>query len=219
MNTNNKNMVFFWVGLLAILCFSGCSSKSTTLLATFIPQAIGSEQSIEGEGIDQFIAYRSAEFNISAKLYEKVSLFGLDLRIENKTGNTVGTLEYSVGIFDGRDHKPLTILTREQVIDYRNKIATGGSIKTGNSMVDYSIGQISGLFQTMTRGETSAYLAIIDWGINHYFAFRPIYANEDREGVLVAASNFMLEYPVAVVIKIRDKKIDLRFLPPPSKNT
>ena len=183
-------------------------------MAALVPQAVGPEQTIEEQNGEEYIACQSDEYDISAHLYGKVSMFGLALRIENKTNNTVGSAEYSIGIYDGRDHKPLKIIDRDKVIVYRNKLASGGSIKTGNSMVDYSMVQITGLFHSMTRGEASVYLSYIDWALEHYYAFRPIYAHEAREGILVAETDFMLEYPIVVVIKINNKDIQFRFIPP-----
>lgn len=213
MNLNAKKIFILLVGFEIVLCLSGCS-KSVPIMAALVPQAVGSEQTIGEQNGEQYIAYQSDEYNISAHLYGKVSMFGLALRIENKTDNTIGTAEYSVGVYDGRDHKPLKIIDRDKVIVYRNKLASGGSLKTGNSMVDYSMGQITGLFQSMTRSEASVYLSYIDWAVNNYYSFRPIYAHEAREGILVAETDFMPEYPIVIVVKIGNKDIQFRFVPP-----
>src|SRR3989339_1917704 len=137
MNINIKNIVFLLVGFGVVLFLSGCS-KPVPIMAALVPQAMGDGQTIEEQNGEEYIAYQSNDYNISAHLYGKVSMFGLALRIENKTDSLVGTSEYSVGVYDGRDHKPLRIIDRDKVIVYRNKLASGGSIKTGNSMVDYS---------------------------------------------------------------------------------
>jgi len=54
----------------------------------------------------------------------------------------------------------------------------------------------------------------LDDAIDNYFSFRAIYAREKREGILCFMVDFKLEYPITLMIKIKDKVAWIRFLPP-----
>ena len=67
-----------------------------------------------------------------------------------------------------------------------------------------------GALDAPTKGKLAQ---IIQYGIDNYFSYRPIYKGEQRSGILCFIPNFKLEYPLTLRVKIQKKTIDLLFYP------
>jgi hypothetical protein len=165
------------------------------------------------EGADKFINYADNELAVTAALAGSGNIFVVSLLIDNKTGGDLNAADYSVRLVDGRDDKPLQLVSREVVIEYRKKLATGQEIKSGNAMLDTALNQLSALTRTTGSSELAQYIRSVDWAIDHYFAFRPVYSREAREGVLCYYADFILEYPLTLMVKVKEKQLALRFQP------
>jgi hypothetical protein len=202
----------FFLLLLVIPLFYGCA-KAPVEVDRYQPVAKLPNEKIEVRDDLQYIDHVDDEYAASAVLAGAENILVVSLRIENKTGLDLAASDYSVRLTDGLDRKPLQLISREVVSQYRDRIATGGEIKSGNAMVDLALTQLGGMARTMGSSQLAQFITSVDWAVDHYFAFRPVYANRSREGVLCYSVNFILEYPLTLEIKIKGKTIDFDFLP------
>jgi len=198
--------------LTAAAILAGCA-KAPVQIKFYEPAITSPNQEIEVKNGQKFIGYKDKDYAVSATMFGSQGIIVVSLRIADLTGKDLPAAEYSIELADGRDHKPLKLISREVVMEYRKKLSTGQEIKTGNGMLDLALTQFSGIIQSMGNTELSEFLKSVDWAVDHYFAFRTIYVNEPREGVLCYYADFILEYPLTLRIKLRQKQIDLQFKP------
>ena len=198
--------------LMAAVIATGCA-KAPVKITYYEPVITSPEQKIEVENNQKVIKYSDNDYGVSAAMAGSQGIIVAALRIASHTGKDIKADEYTVELLDGRDLKPLKLVSREVIVEYRNKLSAGQEIKTGNGMLDLALTQFSGIVEGMGRSERSEFIRSVDLAIDHYFAFRTIYVNEPREGVLSYYADFILEYPLTLRVKLRDKQIDLRFNP------
>ncbi|MFA4967888.1 MAG: hypothetical protein WC624_06730 [Candidatus Margulisiibacteriota bacterium] len=205
-----KRTLFLLLLVIPLLC--SCA-KAPVVIDRYQPVAKTANEKIEVQ--DNYLAIKNvdADHAITAMLSGAENIVIVYLKIENKTGLDLTAADYSVRLTDGLDRKPLQLISREMVMEYRARVAVGDKIASGNAMVDLALTQLENMAKTMGSTELAQFITSIDWAIEHYFAFRPVYANRSREGVLCYSVNFIREYPLTLEIKIKGKTINFDFLP------
>ena len=193
---------------------AGCANPPVKV-EHFVPLTATAREDIVMRGEYPFIEHSDKDHWISATLAGAQSVYIVSLKVVNKTAADLEPEDYSVSLVDGRDAKPLSLISREAVIGYRAHLAGGGQeLKSGSPMADIALAQLNKVVGSLGETQKSELLQSIDSAIEHYFAFRPIYAGEARDGVLCYYPNFILEYPLILKLKLRDKTLDLKFWPP-----
>lgn len=198
--------------LLAILLSCGCA-KAPVTVDYYQPAAKLPNDKITAQGNFLFISNVNDDYAVKAMLSGGENIMVVYLTIDNKTVSDLTAADYSVRLTDGLDRKPLQLISREVVMAYRAQVAAGDKVSSGNAMVDAALTQLSGMVKSMGSTELAQFLTSMNWAIDHYFAFRPVYAKRSREGVLCYFVNFIREYPLTLEIKIKNKTIDFDFLP------
>lgn len=199
-------------GLLLFLLLCGCAEPPMQIDRYDPVPAAVHERAVEKDG-HNYIEYDDGEFAVSAVLAGSQSILVTSLRVENRADRDLLPSEYSVQLTDGRDHKPLKAIDRDVVIEYRHKIAAGQEIKSGNPMLDLGLNELGGMLRSLDRSQAAQFLRSLDWVVANYFAFRPVYAKSVREGTLCYYVDFILEYPLTLRLRLRDKKLDFVFWP------
>lgn len=156
--------------------------------------------------------FEDDKYKITAGLYEYNTIFALILAIRNETDKDLPADDYSIRLADGRDLKTIRMLTRQDLMATKSKYSSGGG--SGGFQDQLLQATMDTLMNTLNVSTKQRLIKIIDQGIEQYFAFRPIYANDKRDGVLCFLPDFKLEYPITLIIKIRDEKVEMRFTPP-----
>jgi len=198
--------------LMAAVIVAGCA-KPPVKVKLYEPVITAPNQKIEDKNGQKLIEYFDSDVAVSASIVGAQGIMVVSLRITSLTGKDIPADEYSIELADGRDFKPLRLVSREVVMEYRKNLSTGQEIKSGNGMLDLALTQFGGIIQDMGNTERSEFLKSVDWAVDHYFALRTIYVNEPRAGVLCYYADFILEYPLTLRIKLRQKPIDLQFKP------
>ena len=159
---------------------------------------------------ENFAEWESPAFKIDAIVYQYKQVVVAELIIINHADKDIEPTDYKITLTDGRDYKPLRLLTRDELTAIKNRVAGG----TTGSMQDQVIeGTMNTILATMNVPTKDKLLEIIQQGIDNYFAFRPIYAKERRQGVLCYLPDFTLEYPLTVSLKFKQEGVDFRFMP------
>ncbi|MFA5103747.1 MAG: hypothetical protein WC527_01005 [Candidatus Margulisiibacteriota bacterium] len=197
-----KNLKYLW--LLAVFCVVGCSSNIGSLKYTKFELVPGQQNisSVTFEG-DSYFTRESNDYRVTVSLMEYQSAFVLPLSILNKTGDVVDPKDYSLSVSDGRDSKPLKLFDRKDILGINAKTGSGGNIET--QVMNSIMSTINTPFDEKSR--MIAYIA------QNYFQFRPLYAREKREGILLYLMYFREEDPITVSVKIKGQEFDFRFLP------
>ena len=201
--------------LLLLLLLVGCGAPPYEI-NRFEPQDDTGLTRVVLKGGEKYLAFEGKNIDISAALFEYNNIVVLPLTILNKTNKTIMPQDYSLGLYDGRDHKPIKLVTRDDLAKFRAGISGKGSpaIPLENQAVQVAFSAIAGIIQP---SEKEAIVKGMDVAINNYFEFRPIWAREAREGILCFLVDFKLEYPLTLEIKIEGQPVWLRFLPEPKK--
>jgi hypothetical protein len=164
---------------------------------------------------ETYIRYNSTDYVITSAVFESQSLLLAPLNITNNTSRNIEPDEYAVSLHDGRDLKKVKMLKRDDLIAIKTKIegvSSGGNIETQvfNNVMD-------SVMSITNNTEKQKLIQGLHTAINNYFSFRPIYSRETRSGILCFMLDFKAEYPLTLRVMIRDKAIDLQFLPAPDK--
>lgn len=142
------------------------------------------------------------------------SLVILMLSIENKGQDVIQPEEYAIKLYDGRDLKPIKILTRQDIQVIKARMAG----QAGKGIQDQVIESGLQVFSNITKLPTgNLLLKAAQEALDNYFSFRPIYPGEKREGILCFLADYKLEYPISLQINVRDDWYDMQFLPKPQK--
>jgi hypothetical protein len=139
----------------------------------------------------------------------------LSLQIYNQTGADIKPEEYSVGLYDGRDLKQITMLSRTDMMIVKDKLqgkSTGGGLES--QVIQGALNTVTGVTSVISKSEVSRGL---DLATKSYFSFRPIYKHETRTGILCFVLDFRPEYPITLKVKIRDEEFKLKFMPKPDQ--
>ncbi|MFA5113901.1 MAG: hypothetical protein WC529_06380 [Candidatus Margulisiibacteriota bacterium] len=166
-------------------------------------------------GNDTFAEYTLPDCRITSAIFEFNNVIAVSLEIRNLTGQDLGVKEYAVSLADGRDLKPVKMLTRQDLVATRAKMSggTGGAIQ--DQLIQATVDTIMNTMNTPTKEKL---IKIIDQGIAEYFDFRPVYANDRRGGVLCFVPDFQLEYPLTLTVKIKGEPHIIKFLPQVKKD-
>lgn len=156
------------------------------------------------------IAYEDAVGKITASIFEYNTILAVPISITNKLSKDELPTEYSISLADGRDLKPIKMLKRDDLIKIKAKYLGEGSSNLEDQLLEATVTNIMNVANMPTKDRV---VKLLDEGINSYFAFRPIYAGEKREGVLCFLPDFKLEYPLTLMVKVRGEKIDFKFFP------
>lgn len=164
---------------------------------------------------ETFISYEADDYPLSAALFEFQSILLLSLQIHNLTDTDLKPEEYSVSLHDGRDLKLITMLSRTDMMVVKDKLqgkSTGGGLE--NQVIQGALNAVSGVTSVISKSDVSHGL---DLATNNYFSFRPIYKHATRDGILCFVLDFHPEYPITLMVKIRDQLTKLKFMPKPGQ--
>lgn len=162
-----------------------------------------------------FAEYTTPSCRVTAALFEYNNVLALSLEIRNLTETDLQPKEYSVSLADGRDLKPIKLLTRQDLISTKARIAGVPSGAIQDQLIQATVDTV---LNTMNQPTKDKLISIVDQGIADYFAFRPVYANDRRSGVLCFVPDFQLEYPLTVTVRIKGDQYLIKFLPRREKN-
>jgi len=193
--------------LLPLLILCGCTAPLE--IHRFQPAPGQPDLTVITKANEDHLRYADPDYVVTAALFEAQNVFVLSLEINNQTDSRINAQDYSVALCDGRDLKPLLQFSREDIINFKLAYESGQPIKTGEPAVDAALTTVLKLFQPSSRTET---LKSLGQAIEDYFSFRPLYPRETREGILCYHADFRLEYPLSLVVRIKDKTIVLKWL-------
>lgn len=194
----------------AAVLLTGCA-KTPIEVMRFDPINDTPDTKILVKNNETFISKRSKTFKVTSALFESQSIMIMPLEIVNYTGEDIQTSEYSVSLHDGRDMKQLKMLGRDELVAVKNKLeGNPGAGGFENQIINTTVNTVMG----MTNLSSKEYIikSIAD-AIDNYFSFRPIYTREKREGILCFIIDFKPEYPITLVVKIKDEDFYFRFMP------
>jgi hypothetical protein len=195
--------------LVVMLLFCGCAAP--VKINRFDPVADRPDLKTFIRDNETYLSFEDKHYRVTAALFEYNSVVVLPLEITNKTGADIEPQEYSVSLHDGRDLKLIKMLKRGDLIAVRGKIE-GKSYGKGleGMAIDATVNALMDAANVNTQ---KTMIKGLDHAINDYFSFRPVYAHETRQGLLCFLVDFRLEYPLTLILKIRQERIPLRFLP------
>ena len=194
--------------LLPLFILCGCAAPLE--INRFQPAPGQPELAVTRKANEDHLRYADADYIVTASLFEARNVFVLSLQINNQTDTRINAQDYSIALCDGRDLKPLLQFSREDIINFKLAYESGQPVKTGEPAVDAALTTVLKLFQPSSRTET---LKSLGQAIEDYFSFRPLYPRETREGILCYHADFRLEYPLSLLVKIKDKTIAFKWLP------
>lgn len=197
-----KNLKYLW--LLGVLFVVGCSSNIGGLKYTKFGLVPGQHNIsiVTFEGNSYFIR-ETEDYKVALSLMGYQNAFVLPLSISNKTGDIVAPEDYSLSVYDGRDLKPLKLFERQDILGLNAQKGSGINIET--QVVNSIMSTINTPFDEKSR--------IIAYIADNYFQFRPLYAREQRQGILLYLIYFREEDPITVSLKIKGHEFDFMFLP------
>jgi hypothetical protein len=201
------------LGLALLLFVTGCSQVQTPIEAKYyMPLTAGTNQRTFTLDKEIYVSAEAKSGNITLKLFEYNSALALSMSIQNKTFQDIEPNEYSFELFDGRDLKPVKMLSREDLIKIKAKLSGGGSNAIQDQVINVAMTNAMNAVNMPTKDKL---IKLMDEAISKSFAFRPIYHREIREGVICFLPNFALEYPLTLIVKINEEKTTFKFLPLP----
>ncbi|MFH2034045.1 MAG: hypothetical protein ABIJ26_05005, partial [Candidatus Margulisiibacteriota bacterium] len=162
------------------------------------------------KGNEPFVTYEDKNYLITTAMFQYQTFIVISLSIKNKTQNTIGADQYSVDLYDGRDFLPIMKILREDIVAFRGKVEAPTSLGVPDPAIEAALSTVVSLVKPKSQSELVKGLNRI---IDSYYAFRPIYPGETRDGFISYLVAFKLEYPVTMVVKIKDKKIAIPFNP------
>jgi hypothetical protein len=200
------------LSLLIVIILIGCGTPAK--ITRFDP--VAGPPGISTYEIDNeiYLRYKDARYQITAALFEFNSIIVMPLTITNKSGEDIEPSEYKVSLHDGRDLKEIKMLSRDHLVSAKNEMeGKGGGSNIGGPVVETTVNTIISMTQASNRAVMTKGL---DYAINNYFDFRPVYANYTREGILCFLIDFKPEYPTTLMIDIKGEILMLRFMPRPA---
>jgi len=202
-------MRIVWLLLLLAVLLVGCARPKIDIVCYSLINPSSNTTLFEKSG-ETYVAYEDLQAKLTAGLFQYKNIIVLDLGIFNKTNETLLSQDYSIGLFDGRDLKKIRLLKREDIVGVKAK-STGGP--SGDLQAQALQTAINVILETVKPSERAFMLKSFDVAIDNYFSFRPIYAYEERAGLLCFFLDFKAEYPNTLIVTIKDKPIILRFQP------
>ena len=213
-NTFMKKILAYAAFFIALSPFLfGCGSQIQLDATRFIPLP-GPNQTIFTENEDTYVSYEGGGIVVTMAIYEYNAIIGVPISITNKTGADMDPSEYSFGLYDGRDLKPVKMLTRDDLVKFKAQYSGGSSGAIQDKVIEASMNNIMKAVNVPTKDKV---IEVINFGIDNYFSFRPIYNGETRSGILAFIPDYKLEFPLSFAVRKGDETITLRFIPPTKK--
>lgn len=198
--------------LLLLPLLFGCAQVATYNMTYFQPVNVPAKTFNYLDQTVSYASYSNDDVEIAASIVEyNTYIIVASLKIVNVSGKTIEPESYSIALFDGKDYKSIRLLTRDEVQSVKNTVAggpSGGAIQ--DQIINTSVNTLMSAVDAPTKGKL---VRIIQYGIDNYFSFRPIWIKGQREGFLCFLPNFKLEFPLTLRIKMNGKVIDLKFVP------
>lgn len=200
---------WLFLTLAVMILFCGCAAP--VKINRFDPLADRPNLKTFTRDNETYLSFEDKNYRVTAALFEYNSVMVLPLEISNKTGSDIEPPEYSVSLHDGRDLKLIKMLKRSDLIAVRGKLR-GKSY--GEGLEGMAINAtVNVLMDAANVNTQKTMIKGLEQAIHDYFSFRPVYAHETRQGLLCFLVDFKLEYPLSLMLRIRDEYILLRFLP------
>ena len=201
-----------WPLLFALTLFLlGCAQVPLDL-QRFDPIVDRPQKTIFLKDNEPYLAFEDRTVKVSAALFEYNTVIVIPLEITNRTGQDIVAADYTIALADGRDRKPVRLISRDDLVKIKEKYSGGGG--SSSALQDQVIETtITSLMNAVNLPTKDRLIRIIDQGIDQYFEFRPVYARETRTGVLCFVPDFKLEYPLTLDLKVKGELIDLQFNP------
>lgn len=195
---------------LASLALFGCAQVSLKI-TEYKPQNIELKP-VESfiKDINYFSLQDDPSFEVNATIYEYNNIISLLISIKNKTKQDLEPENYSISLADGRDYKPIKMLSRDDMLAIRAKYAGVSKGAIQDQVIEATMSNALKVANMPTKEKV---IDLMTLGINKYFSFRKIYSSETREGVICFIADFNLEYPLTLSIKINDRILPFYFMP------
>ncbi|MFH0887048.1 MAG: hypothetical protein V1843_02650 [bacterium] len=160
---------------------------------------------------EKYVSYEDTKYKVNTVVLEYQGILLTNIVIDNKTARDIDAKDYSIQLCDGRDYKPLKMVSRKDIAAIK---ATYTGNASGGNIQDQAIAAASAaLLEIFQPSSKSQIIQGLDKAIDNYFSFRPIYAHESRSGIISFVADFKLEYPLTFIIKLENEKIELAFKP------
>lgn len=207
---------FIWLLPVILIALYGCGSPPVEV-NRFDPLTGGPFISTLDKNGEIYASYLDPDIQVVTTIYEYNSIIVMPLSIINRTGQDIEASDYSLSLSDGRDLKTVTMLTRDDLVNVKGRLEGKGT-DFGSGIEGMALAATVNAFEDLTnQPSTKMMVQGINQAINDYFEFRPLYAGEARTGLLCYLVDFKLEYPLSVRLKVKDKLIEIKFLPQPKK--
>ncbi|MFA6430816.1 MAG: hypothetical protein WCV91_00310 [Candidatus Margulisiibacteriota bacterium] len=195
---------------LIALALYGCAQVSLEV-TEYKPQNI-EPKPIESfiKDINYFSLHDDPSFEVDATIYEYNNIISLLISVKNKTGEDLEPEHYSISLADGRDHKPIKMLSRDDMLAIRAKYAGVSKGAIQDQVIEATMSNALKVANMPTKEKV---IDLMTLGISKYFSFRKIYSKETREGVICFIADFKLEYPLTLSLKIKNRTLPFIFIP------
>jgi hypothetical protein len=202
-----KKIKFIFL-LLPLFILCGCAAPLE--INRFQPAPGQPDLTVITQANEDHLRHTDPDYTVTAVLFEARNVFVLSLAIQNRTNSRIDPADYSVGLHDGRDLKPLQQFSRDDIINFKIAYESGKPIRTGDAAVDAALTTVVKVFDPSSRSEL---IKNLNQAIEDYFSFRPLYPKETREGILCYHADFRLEYPLSLLVRLKEKTIAFKWLP------
>jgi len=204
-----KKLAAFLV-LFIFLC--GCDGQELKF-KTFEPTSLSPDMKVFQKDNLTYVEYQSKKYKVTVSLFEYQNFFIAPVEIDNLTNSDIATREYSIGLFDGRDYLPIKMLPIENLRSIQAGLNGGSPAFSYDSPEKALQTAVASILEKVQPSSKKAAAEGLERLIGEYYAFRPVYANETRKGLLAFLLDFPLEYPLSVIVKLKGERIDFHFMP------
>lgn len=201
-------MTKIFLALLVLILLAGCAPPPLKV-TNFDPVPLPPKYTVFSRDNAEFISYDDPKYKITACLYKYENVFVISLSITNETGSDIK--DYSIALFDGRDYKPLKMVSFEDITKFRSEYAGTSRIGSQDEAIKAAL---EALIEAVQPTSKKLVVKALDTAIDNYFELRPVYAHEDRSGIISFLVDFKLEYPITLTVRIGEERIDFKFVPP-----
>ena len=196
-----KNKIIFSLLLLTIaIIFSGCGNNVQSISLTRYHVTSPTNLNPVIRFNEQYYVDATQDYNITFAMFGYKEFIAVDMSIKNKLFFDLSPKDYSIALFDGRDHLPIKLIDRDELALVEKKLIDPKGFNLTSPSVQ---GVFSSVNSIISMPENSSLGQNIQNIINNYFAFRPIYARSARNGWLAFFHDFKLEYPLILIVKIK----------------
>lgn len=196
--------------LVLALFLAGCEPQ-TLKLDAFEPVPDPQHLKKDQKNGQEYVIYETPEYKLSLALVRYKHVFIMPLEIENKTAHAIETDQYSIGLYDGRDHKPIPMITRKDVESFGARYDKKDPVSlVGVPGVD---GALASVWEMVGSPATVAERKGIEKAVEDYYDFRPIFEHDKRSGILCFFHDFKLDYPIVFMARVKSEEIKIIFWP------